>query len=246
MHDQTHRTAIVTGASRGIGAQIARRLARDGFRVVVNYSRSAEAAAAVVGDIEAAGGLALACAADVGDPAAAKALFDAAGEHFGGVDVLVNNAGVMTLSTVGETTDAVFERTVESNLRGTFNMLREAAGRLREGGRIVNTSSTVTRLCQPGYGIYAATKAAVEALTLVMAREMRGRGITVNAVAPGPTGTELFLNGKSEAQVDTLARLSPLERLGRPEDIAAAVALLAGPDGGWINGQTVFVNGGVA
>jgi len=245
MDKQTSRVAIVTGASRGIGAAIAERLGRDGFTVVVNYAGGAAAAEAVAAKIEAAGGRAVTAQADVADPAAVKAMFDKVEAAFGGVDVLVNNAGVMTLSPLAETEDEAFDRQVAINLKGTFNPLREAARRLREGGRIVNFSSSVVGLLQPGYGVYAATKAAVEAMTSVLAKELRGRNITVNAVAPGPTATALFLDGKPADVVDRLAKLAPLERLGQPEDIAGAVAFLAGPDGAWINGQTLRANGGI-
>ena len=245
MDKQTSKVAIVTGASRGIGAAIAERLGRDGFTVVVNYAGGAAAAEAVAAKIEAAGGRAVTAQADVADPAAVKAMFDKVEAAFGGVDVLVNNAGVMTLSPLAETEDEAFDRQVAINLKGTFNPLREAARRLREGGRIVNFSSSVVGLLQPGYGVYAATKAAVEAMTSVLAKELGGRNITVNAVAPGPTATALFLDGKPAEVVDRLAKLAPLERLGQPEDIAGAVAFLAGPDGAWINGQTLRANGGI-
>ena len=245
MSTQQHKVALVTGASRGIGAAVAERLARDGFKVVVNYAGDAAPAEALVRSIEQAGGQAVTAQADVGDAAAVGRLFDAAQTAFGGVDVLVNNAGIMSLAPLAEADDASFERHIAVNLRGTFNTLREAARRMREGGRIINFSSSVVGLLMPGYGIYAATKAAVEAMTGVLAKELRGRGITVNAVAPGPTATRLFLEGKSPELVEQLTRLAPLERLGQPEDIAGVVAFLAGPDGGWINGQTLRANGGM-
>ncbi len=245
MNTNSNKVALVTGASRGIGAAIAERLGREGFTVVVNYSGSADLAEALVRKIEAAGGRALAAKADVSDAGAVQRMFDAAEAAFGGVDVLVNNAGIMALSNIADTDDASFDRQISVNLKGSFNTLREAAKRLRTGGRIVNFSSSVVGLLQPGYGVYAATKAAVEALTSVLAKELRGRNITVNAVAPGPTATDLFLNGKSPELIDRLARLAPLERLGQPEDIAASVAFLAGPDGAWINGQTLRANGGI-
>jgi 3-oxoacyl-[acyl-carrier protein] reductase len=245
MNEQASRVAIVTGASRGIGAAVALRLARDDFAVVVNYSGNAAPAEALVREIEAAGGRALAARADVSDPGAGRGLFDAAETAFGGVDVLVNNAGIMTLANVADTGDAAFDRLVAVNLKGTFNTLREAARRLRAGGRIVNFSSSVVGLLQPTYAAYAATKAGIEALTAVLAKEVRGRNITVNAVAPGPTATDLFLDGKSPELIDRLAKLAPLERLGEPADIAAAVAFLAGPGGGWINGQILRANGGI-
>ena len=245
MTQNINKVAIVTGASRGIGAAVAERLASDGFTVVVNYSGDAAPAEALARKIEEKGGRALTAKADVSDPQAARSMFDAAQAAFGGVDVLVNNAGVMTLSTIADTDDAAFERQMNVNLRGTFNTLREAARRLRDGGRIVNFSSSVVGLLQPGYGVYAATKAAVEAMTSILAKELRGRDITINAVAPGPTATDLFLKGKPQDLVDRLAKLAPLERLGQPDDIAAAVAFLASPDGAWINGQTLRANGGI-
>jgi 3-oxoacyl-[acyl-carrier protein] reductase len=239
------KVAIVTGASRGIGAAIAERLAKDGLTVIVNYAGSAESAEALVRKIEQAGGKALAAQADVADPAAVKRLFDSAEAAFGGVDVLVNNAGIMEVVPLAETTDEIFDRHVAVNLKGTFNGLREAAKRLRDGGRIVNFSSSVVGLYQPNYAVYAATKGAVEAMTHVLSKELRGRSITVNAVAPGPTATDLFLKGKPQAAIDALAKLAPLERLGEPADIADAVSFLAGPQGGWINGQVLRANGGV-
>jgi 3-oxoacyl-[acyl-carrier protein] reductase len=245
MNTNSNKVAIVTGASRGIGAAVAERLGRDGFTVVVNYSGNAEPAEALVRKIEGAGGKALAAKADVSDAGAVQRMFDAAETAFGGVDILINNAGIMSLSNIADTDDAAFDRQISVNLKGTFNTLREAAKRLCAGGRIINFSSSVVGLLQPGYGVYAATKAGVEALTSVLAKELRGRSITVNSVAPGPTATDLFLNGKSPELVDRLAKLAPLERLGQPEDIAASVAFLAGPDGAWINGQTLRANGGI-
>jgi 3-oxoacyl-[acyl-carrier protein] reductase len=245
MAEDNSRIALVTGASRGIGAAIAERLAGDGFTVVINYSGDAASAEALARRIEGKGGRALTAKADVGDAKAVRQMFEAAAAAFGGVDVLVNNAGIMALSTIADAEDAAFDRQIAVNLRGSFNTMREAAARLRKGGRIVNLSSSVVGLLQPTYGIYAATKAAIEAMTSVLAKELRGRDITVNAIAPGPTATELFLNGKPQDLVDRLAKLAPLERLGRPEDIAAAVAFLAGPDGAWINGQTLRANGGI-
>jgi 3-oxoacyl-[acyl-carrier protein] reductase len=245
MAQKTNKVAIVTGASRGIGAAVAERLATDGFTVVINYSGDAAPAEALARQIEAKGGRALTAKADVSDPEAVRRMFDAAETAFGGIDVLVNNAGVMQLSTIADTDDATFERHMNVNIRGTFNTLREAATRLRNGGRIINFSSSQAGLLHPTYGIYAATKAAVEALTSVLSKELRGRAITVNAVAPGPTATDLFLNGKPQEVIDRLAKAAPLERLGQPQDIAATVAFLAGPDGGWINGQTLRANGGI-
>ena len=245
MSNANRKVAIVTGGSRGIGAAIAERLAGDGFAVVINYAGGAAEAEALAGKIAQAGGRAITAQADVSDPAAVARMFDAAELAFGGVDVLVNNAGIMRLAALADADDAVFDSQIAINLKGTFNTLREAARRLRNGGRIVNLSSSQAGILSPTYGVYAATKAAVEALTHVLAKELRGRNITVNAVAPGPTATKLFLDGKSEELIDRLAKLAPLERLGQPSDVAAAVAFLAGPDGGWINGQVLRPNGGI-
>jgi len=245
MEQNTQKVALVTGASRGIGLTVAERLARDGFTVVVNYSESASPAEALVHKIEQAGGRALAAKADISDADSVRRMFDAAEAAFGGVDVLVNNAGVMTLAPIADSDDASVDRHIAVNLKGTFNTLREAAKRLRSGGRIINFSSSVVGMLMPTYGVYAATKAAVEAMTSILAKELRGRNITVNAIAPGPTATKLFLDGKPQEVVDQLSKMAPLERLGQPEDIADAVAFLAGPDGGWINGQTLRPNGGM-
>jgi 3-oxoacyl-[acyl-carrier protein] reductase len=239
------KVAVVTGASRGIGAAIATRLAADGYAVVLNYAGSAADADALAGRIEQAGGKALAAQADVSDPQAVRRLFDAAEVALGGVDVLVNNAGIMRLATVAETDDALVESQLAINLKGSIHTMREAARRLRPGGRIINLSSSVVGLYQPTYGVYAATKAGIEAMTHVLAKELRGRNVTVNAVAPGPTATALFLDGKPQAVIDQLARLAPLERLGQPDDIANVVSFLAGPDGSWVNGQVLRANGGI-
>jgi 3-oxoacyl-[acyl-carrier protein] reductase len=245
MTNESMRTAIVTGSSRGIGAAVARRLAKHGFSVVVNYSGNAAEAESVVGDIKQGGGNALSIQADVSDPASMRRMFEQAAAVSGGVDVLVNNAGIMQLAKISDADDGLFDRHIAINLKGVFNGMREAAKRLRSGGRIISFSSSVVGLYQPGYGVYAATKGAVEAMTHVLANELRGRNITVNAVAPGPTATDLFLKGKPKEVIDHLVKLAPLERLGEPRDIAAVVAFLASPDGGWINGQVLRANGGI-
>ncbi|EKS9798355.1 MULTISPECIES: SDR family oxidoreductase [Burkholderia] len=237
--------AIVTGASRGIGAAIARRLVDDGLAVVINYAGKASEAEELASDLAGEGGRAVAVQADVSDPAAVARLFDVAEAKFGGVDVLVNNAGIMKLAPLVDSDDALFDTQIAINLKGTFNTLRAAARRLRNGGRIVNLSSSVVGLRPETYGVYTATKAAVEAMTGILSKELRGRSITVNAVAPGPTATDLFLNGKSAELIERLSKMNPLERLGTPADIANVVAFLVGPDGGWINGQVLRSNGGM-
>jgi 3-oxoacyl-[acyl-carrier protein] reductase len=241
------KTAIVTGASRGIGRAIALRLAQDGFAVAVNYASRAQDADEVVRAIEAAGGRAIALQGDVSQAADCARLFEETEKAFGGVDVVVNNAGVIQPGTtlVADTDDALYERIFSINTRGTFNMLRLAATRLRQGGRIVNFSTSAIGLAMPGYAVYGAAKAAIETMTNIFAKEMRGKGISVNAVAPGPTATDLFLDGKPAELVERLAKAAPLERLGTPEDIAHTVAFLVGPQGEWVNGQTLRVNGGI-
>jgi 3-oxoacyl-[acyl-carrier protein] reductase len=242
---KSNRVAIVTGASRGIGAAVAERLAADGFTVVINYSGDTKSAEALAHKIEAKGGRALTAKADVSDPNAVRGMFDAAEAAFGGVDVLINNAGIMKLAKIADSDDELFDQQIAINLKGSFNAMREAAKRLRDGGRIVNFSTSVVGIKLETYGVYAATKAAIETMTAILSKEMRGRNITVNAVAPGPVGTELFLNGKSPELIDRMAKMNPLERLGTPGDIASAVSFLTGPDGGWINGQVLRANGGM-
>ncbi|MCX5386806.1 SDR family oxidoreductase [Streptomyces sp. NBC_00083] len=242
----TSRVALVIGGSGGIGGAVAHALAADGMAVVVHYSGRAERAEEVVASIRKEGGAAVALSGDVADESAMTALFDAAEERFGGVDVVVNTAGIMLLAPLADMDLDAFDRMHRVNVRGTFLVSQLAARRLRPGGALVNFSTSVTRLQQPTYAAYAATKGAVEAMTLILARELRGRDITVNAVAPGPTATPLFLDGKSPGLIERIAGLSPLDRLGTPEDIAGAVAFLAGPGGRWVNGQVLFANGGAA
>ncbi|MFJ3055688.1 SDR family oxidoreductase [Herbaspirillum sp. NPDC087042] len=240
------RVALVTGASRGIGAAIARRLARDGFSIVVNYAGSETAAKNLVEEIEEGGGRAISVQADVSSESAVINMFDKAEQVFGGVDVVVNNAGIMKQATVANFDLASFDQSMAINVRGAFLCMQQAARRVRAGGRIINLSTSVTPLRRETYGVYCATKSAVEALTAILSKEMRGRNVTVNAVAPGPTATELFLDGKSPELVEQLAKLNPLERLGTPEDIASAVSFVAGPEGSWINGQVLRSNGGMS
>lgn len=242
---EIERCAIVTGASGGIGAVVAERLGQNGIAVVLNYSGNGGPADELADKIKGSGGGAIVYKADVSDPTAVKAMFDAAEAAFGGVDILVNCAGIMKLAPLTESDDALVDAHLAINLKGTINTLREAGLRLRSGGRIVNFSSSVVGLYQPTYGIYAATKAAVEALTHVLAKQLGERRITVNAVAPGPIATHLFLDDKDQATIDKIAKSAPLGRLGDPADIASVVAFLAGTDGAWVNGQVLRINGGV-
>ncbi|MEK6314659.1 MAG: SDR family oxidoreductase [Burkholderia gladioli] len=246
MNASPTRAAIVTGGSRGIGRAIATRLAADGSAVVVNYAGNAAAAQETVGAIVEAGGTAIAVQGDVASEADVARLFDTTVERFGSVDVVVNSAGVMSMAAIDTEQLEAFDRTIATNLRGTFLVLAQAAKRMQRGGRIIALSTSVIALSFPGYGPYIASKAGVEGLVRVLANELRGRGITANVVSPGPVATELFFNGKTDEQVAKLAKLAPLERLGEPEDIASAVSFLAGPDGAWVNAQVLRVNGGYA
>jgi 3-oxoacyl-[acyl-carrier protein] reductase len=240
------KTAIVTGASGGIGRAVATRLARDGFAVVVNYASNAGQAEAVVAGITSAGGNAIAVKADVSSPADVERLFEETLKNFGSIDVVVNTSGIMPLSPIGKGDVEMFDKVISTNLRGTFLVLAQAAQHVAAGGRIIAFSSSAVAKSFPTYGAYIASKAGVEGLVHVLANEMRGRNITVNAVAPGPTGTELFLAGKSEERIAEFRKMVPLERLGEPDDIANVVSFLAGPDGGWMNSQVVRANGGFA
>lgn len=240
----TGRVAIVTGGSRGIGAEVAKRLASDGQQVAIAYAGNSTAANQTVEAIAAAGGEAFARRTDVAEESEVAALFDETQGRFGGVDVVVNAAGVMTLGPIADFDLAELDKMHRTNIRGTFVVAQAAAHRVRDGGAIINFSTSVKKLALPGYGPYAASKGAVDAVSLILAKELRGRDITVNAVAPGPTATALFLDGKDEETIDRMSKMNPLERLGTPDDIAEVVALLAGP-GRWINGQTLYANGGM-
>ncbi|MGW1757256.1 SDR family oxidoreductase [Streptomyces mirabilis] len=240
------RVAVVTGGSRGIGRESAERLAADGHAVVVNYAGNEAEADKTVAAITEAGGEAIAVRADVADETEVAALFDATESAFGGVDVVVHAAGVMALAPLVDLDLDALDRMHRTNIRGTFVVDQQAARRLRAGGALINFSSSVLALAIPGYSAYAATKGAVEAMTLIVARELRGRDVTVNAVAPGPTATALFLDGKDEETIARMAAQPPLERLGTPRDIAEVVSFLAGPAGRWVNGQVLRANGGIA
>ncbi len=238
------RVALVTGGSGGIGRVVSERLAQDGIAVAVHYAGNKARASEVVEEITSVGGRAMTVGGDVADEQAMAAAFDAVEQNFGGIDVVVNTAGQMILGPLADFDLDDLDRMHRTNIRGTFVVDQLAARRVREGGAIVNFSTSVKKLALPTYAPYAATKGAVDAISLILARELRGRDITVNAVAPGPTATPLFLEGKDQETIDRMASMNPLERLGTPEDIAEVVSLLAGP-GRWINGQTLSANGGM-
>jgi 3-oxoacyl-[acyl-carrier protein] reductase len=240
------KTALITGASGGIGRSVALRLARDGFAVVVNYAGSTAKAEAVVHELKSAGGQAIAVQADVANAAEVERLFKNTLDAFGRIDVVVNCAGIMPLGRIADGDMELFDKVIATNLRGTFIVLAQAARHLSAGGRIIAFSSSVLAKSFPTYGPYIASKAGVEGLVRVLNNELRGRNVTVNALAPGPVATELFLKDKTQEQIEQFRKIPPLERLGQPEDIANVVSFLAGPDGGWVNGQVLRANGGFA
>jgi 3-oxoacyl-[acyl-carrier protein] reductase len=246
MPASVQKVAMVVGASGGIGRAVALRLAKDGFAIVVHYAGNPAKADEVVTAIKAAGGQAIGAKADVAADPDVAAMFKTALDTFGRLDVVVHTAGIMPMSKIADGDLATFDKVIATNLRGTFIVLSHAARHVAEGGRIIAFSSSVLAKSFPNYGPYIASKGGVEGLVRVLANELRGRNITVNAVAPGPTGTDLFLKGKSEALVEELAKLAPLERLGGPEDIAGVVSFLSGADGAWVNAQVLRANGGFA
>lgn len=246
MQKLNNKIILITGASRGIGAAVALKLAKAQAKVIVNYANDRASAETLVLQIREAGGEAIALQADVSKVADVKHLFDAAIAHYGKIDVLINNAGIMITKLVKDTTDEDFNRQFDINVKGVFNTLREAATRLADNGSIINFSTSVNRIMLPGYATYVATKAAVEQLTRVFSKEIGNRGINVNSVSPGPTNTELFTNGKSQEVIDRLASLSPFNRIGEPGDIADVILFLASDEAKWINAQNIGVNGGMA
>jgi 3-oxoacyl-[acyl-carrier protein] reductase len=239
----SQRVAIIAGGTRGIGREVAERLAADGYAVVVNYASNVTQADETVTAITKEGGTAVAMRADVADETAVAALFDAVEHEYGGIDVVVNASGIMPVAPLVDLDLAVFDQVMRVNLRGTFVVNQQAARRLRPGGAIINFSSSISKFARPGYSAYAATKGGVEAMTLILARELRGRDVTVNVVAPGPVATPLFFEGKDEQTIARIAAEPPMERIGTPADVAEVVAFLAGP-ARWINGQVLYVNGG--
>jgi 3-oxoacyl-[acyl-carrier protein] reductase len=246
MTSPVRRTALITGASGGIGKAVAKRLARDGFDLVVHYAGNLLKAEELVAEVKQAGAKAIAVKADVANATEVESLFKRALEQFEDIHVVIHSAGIMPLFPISSGDVESFDKVISTNLRGTFLVLSQAAQHISEGGRIMAFSSSVVAKSFPNYGAYIASKSGVEGLVHVLANELRGRNITVNAIAPGPTGTDLFLRGKGEELIKQLANLAPLERLGTPEDIAGVVSFLSGPDGGWVNAQILRANGGFA
>lgn len=242
----TGKVALVTGASRGIGRAIAERLSRDGAAVAINYASQSAAAQRLAGEMEAAGGRAVAIQADVGRVSEVVRLFDETIARLDRLDILVNNAGLMFTKPVSAVTEAEFDRIFAVNVKGTFFACQQAVTRMADGGRIINVSSSTTVRMMPNYAAYVATKGAVEQLTRSLAGELGPRNITVNVISPGPTETELFTEGKTPEQIQHFAQMAALGRLGQPAEIADVVAFLASAEAGWVTGQNLRVNGGIA
>lgn len=244
MNNPTNRTAIVTGASKGIGKATALLLASKGIHVVINYMHDSDGAEAAVKEIAKCGGTAISLQADVSKVSEIQRLFDESITRFGKIDILVNNAGIIIYKPIADITEEDYERIFSINVKSVFFAMKEAAARLADNGTVINVSSTTTRTQFPTYGLYSASKAAIEQATKIFAKEMGSRGISVNAVLPGPTKTELLLEGKSEEDLKRLAGVSPFNRLAEPIEIAQIIAFLASDEAKWVNGQAIGVNGG--
>lgn len=240
------KTAIVTGASRGIGRAIAVRLGRMGVSVAVNYSTGLDAAEETCAMVRAAGGDAFSVQADLRRVSEVEKLFEKTVDKFGGIDILINNAGMAIFKNIADFTEEEFDSIFDLNVKGLFFCCREAARKMKNGGKIINISSTVTKVMMPAYGAYGATKGAVDQITRVLSRELGPRGISVNAISPGPVDTELFREGKSKEQIQAMADMSSFGRIGTPEDIADAVSMLLMNQARWVTGQNIYVNGGMA
>jgi len=244
MNTMQNRVALITGGTRGIGLAIAKKLAQQGYKLALIYSHNKMAAQSALQEIKTITSEVNIIQADVASPTDIKKAFRETEEAFGAIDVVINSAGIMLLSSIAELNLEDLDKILQTNIRGTFVVNQQAAQRVRSGGAIINMSTSVKKLAFPQYGAYAASKGAIDAIIPILAKELRGKDITVNAVAPGPTATELFFEGKDEETIDRLSKASPLERLGTPEDIAELVAFLAGP-ARWINGQVIYANGGI-
>lgn len=240
-----NKVAIVTGGSRGIGAEISLCLAAAGAKVVINYLKNQQTADQICRRITQAGGECLAIKADVSNPTEVKMLFNQTIEHFHQADILINNAGILIFKPIADISDDEFKRIFDTNVDGVFYTLREAATRLSDNGRVVNISSAVTRLMLPKYGVYAATKGAVEQLTRVFAKEVGKKGITANIVSPGPVDTELFRAGKTKEDIQRMAAMAALGRIGEVDDIAQIVLFLVSEESRWLTGQNIGANGGM-
>lgn len=245
VQEKAKKVILITGASRGIGAFAASLLAQQGHRIIINYANNDQEANAVVQKIQADGGTATAFKANVSHSNEVVQLFDFAIQTYGRLDVLINNAGIMRLNKIEEVDDETIEQLLAVNVKGPLYTMREAAKRLAHGGKIINLSSSVVGMKLETYGVYTASKAAIESLTAILAKELRGKNITVNAIAPGPTATELFLKGKSDELIARLSQAAPLERLGRVEDIAAVIDFAVNEGSNWVNAQVIRVNGGI-
>jgi 3-oxoacyl-[acyl-carrier protein] reductase len=225
---------------------VVERLAADGAAVAFSYRQSEDAAKLLASELSVAGTPVHAIRADMASVPDVRRMFAEADEFLGGLDIVVNNAGETLVSVIGDTTEEEFDRVMAVNVKATFFAMQEASRKLRRGGRIINVSSTNTVLHAPGVAVYAASKAAIEQFTLVAARELGIRQITVNTVSPGPVDTDMLRQSQPPAALDMAAAMTPLRRLGNPDDIADVIAFLAGPDARWLTGQNLRAAGGLA